>query len=138
MGRFTEYLSRAGNFAIEAVRESAYRHDDEVIRENNDYAIMITTSALYESKVKDEIIIKMLQKYWGLTEAEAKERLRVEKTIQHPCNAVADYLMSEEAMTKEEADHIIIYEGVLDYLKEDKTAWKLSPKELLVKSGIHI
>lgn len=85
---------------LDAVRESARRRDDDVINESQDIGIQITTAALYEAKVKDDSIIRMLQKFWGITDYEARERLRIEKTIEYPCRSVAEYLMSEEAMTK--------------------------------------
>lgn len=128
-----EYLSRAGAFALDAVRESARRHDEDVANESQDNGIQITTAALYEAKVKDDSIIRMLQKFWGITDSEARERLRIEKTIEYPCRSVAEYLMSEEAMTKDEADDFIINRGVIDYLREERSAWKLSPKELVSK-----
>lgn len=138
MGKFTDYLGKAGNFVLDAARESVYRQNEEFIDERDEQAISITTAALYEAKVKDDVIIRMLQKYWGLTESESREKLRIEKTVEYPCTAVAEYLMTNEAMTREEADNIIIYDGVLDYLKTEKTAWKLSPKELLEKAGIKL
>jgi hypothetical protein len=49
-----EYLSRAGTFALGAVRESVKRHDEEVVSESQDNGIRITTAALYEAKVKVE------------------------------------------------------------------------------------
>lgn len=131
MSRAGDYLQRAGLFALDAVRESARRHDDDVVDAERDMGIMLTTSALYDAKVKDDVIIRMLQKYWSLTEADARERLRIEKTIQHPCVALADYLMNTEALTKEEADEYIFSHGVVDYLRSEKGAWKLSPQELL-------
>ena len=75
----------------------------------------------------------MLLKFWGITDSEARERLRIEKTIEYPCRSVAEYLMNEEAMTKDEADDFIINRGVIDYLREERSAWKLSPKELVGK-----
>lgn len=128
-----EYLSRAGYFVIDAVRESTRRHDEDVANESQENGIQITTAALYEAKVKDDSIIRMLQKFWGITDSEARERLRIEKTIEYPCRSVAEYLMNEEAMTKDEADDFIINRGVLAYLREDRSAWKLSPKELVSK-----
>jgi hypothetical protein len=128
-----EYLSRAGYFVLDAVRESSRRHDEVVVNESQDNGIQITTAALYESKVKDDNIIRMLQKFWGITDTDARERLRIEKTINYPCRSVAEYLMSEEAMTQDEADDFIINRGVLDYLREERSAWKLSPKELVSK-----
>ena len=111
--------------------ESSRRHDEVVVNESQDNGIQITTAALYESKVKDDNIIRMLQKFWGIADTDARERLRIEKTINYPCRSVAEYLMSEEAMTQDEADDFIINRGVLDYLREERSAWKLSPKELV-------
>jgi len=131
--KFSDYLYRAGSFTLDALRESARRHDSEVTNDATDYGILITTSALYDAKVKDDVILKMLQKYWGLTENEARERLRIEKTIQHPCNMLAEYLMNEEAMSREEADRFIFSHGVVEILRSEPGVWKLSPKELLEK-----
>lgn len=128
-----EYLSRAGAFALDAIRESVRRHDEDVAIESQNEGIQITTAALYEAKVKDDSIIRMLQKFWGITDSEARERLRIEKTIEYPCRSVAEYLMSEEAMTKDEARDFIINRGVIDHLREERRAWKLSPKELVNK-----
>ena len=44
----------AGSFTLDALRESARRHDSEVTNDATDYGILITTSALYDAKVKDE------------------------------------------------------------------------------------
>lgn len=128
-----EYLSRAGSFVVDAVRESSRHHDEDVVFESEDNGIQITTAALYEAKVKDDNIIRILQKFWGITDSNARERLRIEKTINYPCRSVAEYLMSEDAMTQDEADDFIINRGVLAYLREDRSAWKLSPKELVSK-----
>ena len=128
-----EYLSRVGSYALDVVRESVIRHNEDVTNESQDIGIQITTAALYEAKVKDDNIIRILQKFWGITDSEARERLRIEKTINYPYRSVAEYLMSEEAMTQDEADDFIINRGVLDYLREERSAWKLSPKELVSK-----
>ena len=45
--------------------------------------------------------------------------------------------MKHEAMTQEEADDIIINQGIIDYLRNDRNAWKLTPNELLEKAGLH-
>lgn len=124
MRKAGDLIQRAGLFALDTVRES-------VADAGRDVGIMRTTSALYDAKVKDDVIIRMLQKYWSLTEADARERLRIEKTIQHPCVALADYLMNTDALTKEEADDYIFSHGVVDYLISEKGAWKLSPQDLL-------
>lgn len=131
MGKAGEYLQRAGVFALESLREGAQRQADEQVDEERDFGIMKTTSALYDAKVKDDMIIRLLQKHWGLTITEARERLRIEKMIQHPCTELADYLMDTEAMTLDEANDFIFDNDIPEYLKRNKGAWKLSPQELL-------
>jgi hypothetical protein len=131
MNKASEYMQRAQLFVLDVARKSAREHDDAVINNEREVGIMLTISALYDAKVKDEVIIRMLQKYWGLQEMDARERLRIEKTIQHPCVEVADYLMNREALTQEEADDYIYSHRVVDYLRTEKNAWKLSPEELL-------
>ena len=72
-------------------------------------------------------------KYYGLRENEAQEQLRIEKTINHPCSELESYLMSEEALSQQEAQDYIIDHGTVDLLRQERGLWKLSPKELLRK-----
>lgn len=124
------YLSRAGSFFIETTREAVWKYGDERAREEYDSGILITIAALYESKVKDDEIIRLVQKYYGITESDAQEKLRIEKTIEHPCRELQSYLMREEAFSAEEARNFIIEHGTVEMLRETRGLWKLSPKEL--------
>lgn len=128
---FGDYLAGAGYFLLDTTREAVLRHDDETVQQEREAGISILTAALYEAKIKDPEIIRLLQKYYGLRENEAQERLRIEKTINHPCCELESYLMSEEAFTQQEAQDYIIDHGTVDLLREERGLWKLSPKELL-------
>jgi|LAHS01.1.fsa_nt_gb hypothetical protein len=128
---FGDYLAGAGYFLLDATREAVLRHEDETVQQEREAGISILTSALYEAKVKDLEIIRLLQKYYCLREYEAQEQLRIEKTINHPCRELESYLMSTEALSQQEAQDYIIGHGTVDLLRQEKGFWKLSPKELL-------
>lgn len=128
---FGDYLAGAGYFLLDATREAVVRHEDETVQQEREAGISILTAALYEARVKDPEIIRLLQKYYGLRESEAQEQLRIEKTINHPCRELESYLMSEEAFSQQEAQDFIIDHGTVDLLRQERGLWKLSPKELL-------
>ena len=130
---FKDYLAGAGYFLLDTTREAVLRHEDETVQQEREAGISILTAALYEAKVKDPEIIRSLQKYYGLRENEAQEQLRIEKTINHPCSELESYLMSEEALSQQEAQDYIIDHGTVDLLRQERGLWKLSPKELLRK-----
>lgn len=132
MGRnFTNFLAGAGYFLLDTTREAVLSHDDETAQQEREAGISILTAALYESKIKDAEIVHLLQKYYGLRENEAQERIRIEKTINHPCRELESYLMSTEAFSQQEAQDYIIDHGTVDLLRQERGLWKLSPKELL-------
>lgn len=132
MGRnFKDYLAGAGYFLLDTTREAVLRHDDETAQQEREVGISILTAALYESKIKDSEIVRLLQKYYGLRENEAQEQLRIERTINYPCRELESYLMSTEAFSQQEAQDYIIDHGTVDMLRQERGLWKLSPKELL-------
>ena len=130
---FGDYLASAGSFLLDATREAVWRHEDESVQAERLAGMSTTVAALYDAKVKDEEIIRLIQKYYGVTEREAQEQLRIEKTIEHPCRELQSYLMREEALSADEAREFIIRHGTVDLLRETRGLWKLSPKELLNK-----
>ena len=130
---FGDYLASAGSFLLDATREAVWRHEDESIQAERLAGMSTTVAALYDAKVKDEEIIRLIQKYYGVTEREAQEQLRIEKTIEHPCRELQSYLMREEALSADEAREFIINHDAVDLLRETRGLWKLSPKELLNK-----
>lgn len=130
---FKDYLAGAGYFLLDTTREAVLRHEDETVQQEREAGISILTAALYEAKVKDPEIIRSLQKYYGLRENEAQEQLRIEKTINHPCRELESYLMSEDALSQQDAQDYIIDHGTVDLLRQERGLWKLSPKELLRK-----
>lgn len=76
---FGDYLAGAGYFLLDTTREAVLRHDDETAQQEREAGISILTAALYESKIKDTEIVRLLQKYYGLRESEAQEQIRIEE-----------------------------------------------------------
>lgn len=76
---FGDYLAGAGYFLLDTTREAVLRHDDETVQQEREAGISILTAALYESKIKDTEIVRLLQKYYGLRESEAQEQIRIEE-----------------------------------------------------------
>ena len=128
---FGDYLASVGSFLLDATRETVWRHEDESIQEERAAGMATTIAALYEAKVKDEEIIRLVQKYYGVTESDAQEQLRIEKTIEHPCRELQYYLMREEAFSPVEARSFILDHGIVDMLRETRGLWRFPPKELL-------
>lgn len=130
---FGDYLASAGFFLLDATREAVLRHEDESVQAERLAGMSTTVAALYDAKVKDDEIIRLIQKYYGVTHSDAQEQMRIEKTIEHPCRELQSYLMREEALSVDEAREFIINHGTVDMLIETRGLWKLSPKELLNK-----
>lgn len=128
---FRDYFADAGYFLLDTTREALLHHDDKIVQQERDAGISILIAALFEAKVKDSEIIRLLQKYYELRESEAQEQLRIEKTINYPCHGLEAYLMSEEAYSQQEAHDYIIDHGIVDLLRKKSGLWKLPPKELL-------
>jgi hypothetical protein len=132
MGRhFKDYLAGAGYFLLDTTREAVLRHDDETAQQEREAGVAILTAALYEAKIKDAEIVRLLQKYYGLRENEAQEQIRIERTINFPCRELESYLMSTEGFLQREAQDYIIDHGTVDMLRQERGLWKLAPKELL-------
>ncbi len=134
-GKFTNLFAGAGYFLLDATREAVLKHDDETAQQEREAGISILTAALYESKIKDSEIVRLLQKYYGLMENEAQEQIRIERTINHPCCKLESYLMTTEGFSQQEAQDYIIDHGTVDLLRQERGLWKLSPKELLKRIG---
>lgn len=75
------------------------RHDDETAQQEREVGISILTAALYESKIKDSEIVRLLQKYYGLREDEAQEQIRIYYRSWH-CRYAQARERSLEAVSK--------------------------------------
>ena len=80
----SDYISGASRFVADVTRDAVHRREDLAAQEERDSGLQILVAALLEAKVKDELVISLIQKYYGLNEIEAEERLIAEKTINSP------------------------------------------------------
>ena len=119
-------FNKAYSFIQEGIRDSVQKHEDEIGSEK-------MVAALYDAKLKDEMIIQLVIKYYPITKSKAQELLRIEKNIMHPCRELESYLMNEEVMTQEQAVEYIRNNHVIEILENNNTLWKLSAKGLFEK-----
>lgn len=89
-------------------------------------------AALYEAKVKDNEIIRLLQKHCEISWDEAVHYLQNEKFILFPCRNLFEYLIIEQGMSIEEADKLI-HTKVRALLANDTELSKLPPAKLFEK-----
>jgi hypothetical protein len=129
----SNYLSIAGSFLIDATREAVLRHEDDAVQEERFNGAVILTEALLEARVKDDEIIRLIQKYYFSNEEEAERLLISEKTVNLPCKELEAYLVRSEGYTRDEAIDFIFEKGIPDLLRENKGFWKLSPGQLFSK-----
>lgn len=119
-------FNKAYSFIQEGIRDSVQKHEDEIGSEK-------MVAALYDAKLKDEMIIQLVIKYYPITKSKAQELLRIEKNVMHPCRKLENYLMNEEVMTQEQAVEYIRNNHVTEILENNNTLWKLSAKGLFEK-----
>lgn len=89
------------------------------------------TAALHDAGVDEDRIIRLLIKYYDLTENEAVELLRLEKTQDEPCRRVIDHLIKNEGFSRSDAIGFISDFGVSELLRDTKDLWKKSAEEII-------
>jgi len=89
----------------------------------------LVTEALYEAKVKDDEIIRILTKVCEVDNEEALKTLRNEKFILSPCRDLYQYLILEKGYDKRDAD-VLVHTKVKRALAGDTDLSKLSPAKL--------
>lgn len=119
-------FNRAYSFIQEGIGDSVQKHEDE-------FGSKKMVAALYDAKLKDEMIIQLVIKYYPITKSDAQELLRIEKNIMHPCRELENYLMNEKVMSHKQAVEYIINNNVVEILENNNTLWKLSAKGLFEK-----
>jgi hypothetical protein len=87
-------------------------------------------AAFYEAQVKDDIIIRLVEKYWGIDYRKAVEILRIEKTVNSPIRLLIAY-MQEQGYKISDIETFVKHNNVKEKLENDISLWKLSPDKLL-------
>jgi len=72
---FKDFLYEVPSFLVNSVRNVVSEHEEQAVRFETIESIQKATLAMCEAKIKDDMIIAMLQKYWDLRLSEATEFL---------------------------------------------------------------
>lgn len=79
-----EYFIEGGklvtDFALKFYGESLNQAGDVAFSDAIEIGIENTVAALYDADVEDDVIIRMLNKHWGISNDEAEKRLIFEKS----------------------------------------------------------
>lgn len=123
MGKVTgemvkEYLSRGAEWASDVLRDAYRRNIDEAeaeaFREGIEIGISNTIKVLIEANAKDDQIIQLLNKYWGIVYDEAVSRLAFEKQ-RRMVSELKEYMLLQ-AWTNEAVD---------DYIRDNRVSLKI-------------
>ena len=112
---------------MDRIRENV----ESFVTDEREYGKSKMTAALHDAGTDDEEIVRLLQKYYELTENEAMELLRLEKTQDEPCRRVIDYLIMNEGYSRSDAVSFISDYEVSELLRDTKCLWKKSAEEII-------
>jgi hypothetical protein len=91
--------------------------------------IKLVTAALYEAKVKDEEILRVLMKVCYADREEATNAFRNEKFMLYPCRELYQYMILEKGFEEHDAD-VFIHNKAKRALAGNRELSKLSPAKL--------
>ncbi|MEQ6390336.1 hypothetical protein RZN22_13565 [Bacillaceae bacterium S4-13-58] len=91
--------------------------------------IKLVTAALYEAKVKDEEILRVLMKVCDADREEATNAFRNEKFILYPSRELYQYLILEKGLEEHDAD-VFIHNKARRALAGNRELSKLSPAKM--------
>lgn len=93
---------------------------------------LYTTAALFDAKVKDSEIIRILLKFFDIDRDEATILLQNERFINAPCRNLEEYLICEKGYPEDEVD-FIINRYAKTVLASNTENSKLSPAKLFAE-----
>lgn len=131
-----DLLKKIIGFLGDAGRETFYSIIDNEVEEalarERNLEIKRATKALYEAKVKDGVIIQLLHDYWKIGENQAREALRIERTVNTPKKVLITYLQSK-GYKPSYIKEFVINNNVEKQLESDPSLWELSnsPEKLM-------
>ena len=133
--KIKEYLS-AGEKIIENIGlylygESLNQAGEKAFEEAIELGITNTISALYEAKVQDDEIIRVVNEYWGIDKGECLDRLLWEK--KEACVRAIKHQLQLQGLSSQEISNFMLENKVRIKLRHDNTLWLLknSPLKLI-------
>lgn len=129
---FKEIIAFLGDARREALDSIINNEVEEALANERKREIKRATGALYEAKVKEEVIIQLLHDYWKIDIHQAIEALRVEKTVNSPKKVLITYLQRQCYKTSD-IKKFIRDNNVEKQLENNPSLWKLSnsPEKLM-------
>ncbi|SHJ36397.1 hypothetical protein [Parasporobacterium paucivorans] len=91
--------------------------------------IKLVTAALYEAKVKNEEILRVLMKVCEADREEATSAFQNEKFMLHPCRELYQYLILEKGFEEHDAD-VFVHTKAVRALADNKELSELSPAKM--------
>ncbi|PEK99498.1 hypothetical protein [Bacillus sp. AFS017336] len=104
---------------LSSIEERRIRHNE----------IKQVTAALYEAKVKDYEILRVLMKICNINRESAMSMLQFEKIIWYPCRELTQYLILEKGFDAHDAN-VFTYNIAKPRLESNTELRKLSPAKL--------
>lgn len=125
-------ISVLGDAGREAFDSIINNEVEEAVAYERKREIKRAAEALYEAKVKEEVIIQLLHDYWKIDEYQARETIRVEKTVNSPKKVLITYLQRQGYKTSD-IKEFIRNNNVEKQLENNPSLWKLSnsPEKLM-------
>lgn len=128
-----DILSGTSEIVIDAVRNYIDKKVNISVTKERNNGIQITTETLIEAGIKeDAVIINLLEKYWGLLDDEARDTVRIIKTIDYPYKAL-DFYLKEKGYTSTKVKEFMNENHVRSKLRDNHELWKLTPDKLMQK-----
>jgi SOS response regulatory protein OraA/RecX len=127
--KIIEIFGEAGREAINSIIDNEV---EEAVARERKREIERATKALYEAKVKEEVIIQLLQDYWMIDKYQAKEATRIERTIKSQKKVLINYLQSQ-GYKNSDIREFMKTNNVEKQLENNQSLWRLSnsPAKLL-------
>lgn len=120
-----------GNLALNFYGETLNQAGEKAFSEALEIGIENTIAALYDAKVDDKEILRVVSEHWGLTVKDVEERLVWEKQ-QATIRSLQQYLRLQGYSSTDIKNFMQETKAAI-YIKRDKDLWKLknSPDKLI-------
>ncbi|MFT8348555.1 hypothetical protein [Clostridium saccharoperbutylacetonicum] len=129
LNKIIAFLGDAGSEALYSIIENEVQAAMDSERKHE---IKRATKALYEAKVKEEVIIQLLHDYWKIDKYQAREAFRIEQTVNSPKKVLITYLQ-KQGYTTAYIKEFVRNNNVEKQLDSNPYLWKLSnsPEKLM-------
>ena len=120
-----------GNLALDFYGETLNQAGENAFSEAIEIGIENTIAALYDAKVDDKEILRVVSEHWGLTSVDVEDRLIWEKQ-QAAIRSLRQHLRLQGYSTRE-IDDFMRDNKVTTQMRHNKDLWKLknTPEKLI-------